>query len=247
MKHYIRVWLLLVGAVGVNAFAAEPPRITTIGAPKAILFIGNSFTYYNNGLQNHLSGLMKSAGREVERLRILTFSGGSLDEHLAGVPAAVALRDWDVVVLQGHSREALDAERIDAFRAAARQHDEAIRQSTARTALFMTWAYEGEPQQTAIIGENYTAAGNELGALVVPVGLAFAEANERFPDIPLRMADARHPTLEGTYLAACTFYAAFFGASPQGLDYRAGLASGTATKLQSAAWRAVRAYYRGHD
>jgi hypothetical protein len=62
-------------------------------------------------------------------------------------------------------------------------------------------------------------------------------------DIVLRIADRRHPTLEGTYLAACTFYAALFGESPVGQPYTAGLDGTIARTLQLAAWDTVTAYY----
>ena len=40
----------------------------------------------------------------------------------------------------------------------------------------------------------------------------------------------------GTYLAACTAYAALYRKSPVGLDYSAGLDAELATLLQAAAW-----------
>ena len=58
----------------------------------------------------------------------------------------------------------------------------------------------------------------------------------------LRIADARHPTLAGTYLAACTFFAALFNQSPEGLEYSAGLDSKDAAYLQSVAWQTVLSY-----
>ena len=89
--------------------------------------------------------------------------------------------------------------------------------------------------------------GNYVGSLVVPVGKSFALATERHPDIRLRTSDKKHPTLAGTYLAACTFYAAFFGESPEGLDYDAGLNEATALKLQTVAWQTTNAYYGGNE
>ena len=80
----------------------------------------------------------------------------------------------------------------------------------------------------------------------MPVGFAFAELGSAAPGIALRTDDGRHPTLAGTYLAACTFFAAFYAQSPQGLSYTAGLDQAIARQIQSAAWRAVSEFY-GHD
>ena len=106
----------------------------------------------------------------------------------------------------------------------------------------MTWAYTGQPEMTAQLDKAYTDIGQELNAQVVPVGLAFAKVTRERQDIALRTDDARHPSLAGTYLAACTFFAALHGQSPEGLDYDAGLDAGTALYLQRVAWQTVQDY-----
>ncbi len=95
---------------------------------------------------------------------------------------------------------------------------------------------------TSQLNAAYTEIGRELDAQVVPVGLAFAKVTDERPDILLRMADARHPTLAGTYLAACTFFAALFKQSPEGLEYAAELDTKVATYLQRVAWQTVLSY-----
>ena len=233
----------MLAAASAAASEREAPRITSIEPPLEILFIGNSFTYYNNGLQNHVGRLTRSLGREAGRYRIQTLSGGYFREHVGSISSIANSRDWDVIVLQGHSTEAMQDAKLDSFRASARELDAIVRDSGAETVLFMTWAYEGSPEQTDIIANNYTLAGNELGALVVPVGDAFALAAEIMPDVELRIADGRHPSLAGTYLAACTFFAAFHHASPVGAEYTAGLPADIAAGLQAAAWEAVSSYF----
>jgi hypothetical protein len=57
------------------------------------------------------------------------------------------------------------------------------------------------------------------------------------------MDDRRHPTLAGSYLAACTFYAALFAESPVGHPYTAGLSDEAALTLQKIAWQTVQRYY----
>ena len=80
----------------------------------------------------------------------------------------------------------------------------------------MTWARSHLPEQTAELSREYTTIGNETDSFVVPVGLAFDKSTMQENGIVLRIADRRHPTLAGTYLAACTFYAALFAESPVG-------------------------------
>jgi hypothetical protein len=65
----------------------------------------------------------------------------------------------------------------------------------------------------------YVEVGNEIGALVIPVGLAFRASYQRFPNLKLHLPDGTHPSLLGTYLAACTTYATLYGRSPVGIKY----------------------------
>lgn len=208
-------------------------------APHRVLFVGNSFTYYNNSLHNHYRRLVGAAHGPDWRhyARIMTISGGKLSEHRGGLRQRLAEQDFDVVVLQGHSTEPID--NLGAFRAAATEYAGWIRTSGARPALLMTWAYTSRPEMTQQIANAYESLGKELDALVVPVGRAFARVTVERPDLRLRMADDRHPTLAGTYLAACTMFGALHGQSPVGLAYGAGLPETDASYLQQAAWQAL--------
>jgi len=87
----------------------------------------------------------------------------------------------------------------------------------------MSWAYKDKPEMTAQLAEQYTKAGKANGAQVVPAGLAFVKSVARKPDLELYVPDRRHPSLAGTYPAACTVYAALLGKSPVGNAYTAGL------------------------
>lgn len=213
--------------------------------PDKVLFVGNSFTYYNNSLHQHYRMLTWSSGlltAQNSRSRIKTISGGHLPEHAGGFEHVLAGDDWDVVVMQGHSLGPISEDTAEPFRQAARKFAGIAREQGTRPVFFMTWAYTGKPEMTAQLDKAYTDIGRELDAQVVPVGLAFAMVTAERPDIDVRIADARHPSLAGTYLAACTFFAALYQQSPEGLDYDAGLGDETASYLQRVAWQTVQAY-----
>ncbi len=235
----LTVLLLFAGSV---ALAGEVGRE---GPPEKVLFVGNSFTYYNNSLHSHYRKLARAAGvfsDDDSRARIMTISGGHLPEHTGGFERMVASDDWDVVIMQGHSLGPITEETAGPFRDAAREFAGIARAHGVRPVFFMTWAYTGKPEMMAELDRAYTDIGKELGAEVVPVGLAFAKVKAERPNLALRIDDARHPSLAGTYLAACTFFAALHGQSPQGIAYDAGLGEETATYLQQAAWETVQAY-----
>ena len=71
---------------------------------------------------------------------------------------------------------------------------------------------------TANLAAAYNAIGTELGAKVAPAGLAFALSLRERPDLLLYSQDG-HPTVYGTYLAACVLYGTIFGRSPVGNPY----------------------------
>jgi hypothetical protein len=55
---------------------------------------------------------------------------------------------------------------------------------------------------------------------------------------PLWQGDGSHPTVTGTYLAACVLFAKIFDRSPVGLSYHAGVSREAAAELQATAWAA---------
>ena len=131
-----------------------------------------------------------------------------------------------------------------AFHEAVRRNAALLVQAGVRPVLFMSWAYQDKPEMTAQLAEQYTVAGNANDALVIPAGLAFAKAIAKQPTLELYEADKRHPSLAGTYLAACTAYAALYRKSPVGLGYTAGLDAGLAALLQTAAWETAQDYFK---
>jgi len=59
----------------------------------------------------------------------------------------------------------------------------------------------------------------------------------------LHVADKRHPTLAGTYLAASTVLASVYKLNPVGLKYTAGLPADVAAHLQAVAWETSQSFH----
>ncbi len=243
----MKIRLLLVAACLAAFSALAAPKLTHIEAPRRVLFIGNSFSYYNDSLHGHLRSLVEAADPAHAKdyvFKSVTISGGYLIDHAGSVPYMLKSGPWDVVVLQGQSTEPMPSNpKFQRFREAARAYDGLIRASGAKTVFFMTWAYRDKPEMTVPLEEGYEGIANALDDLVVPVGLAFRRSLKERPDLVLHFKDNHHPSMAGTYLAACTFYSALYGKSPVGNPYIADLDSDTAKFLQGVAWETVRSYY----
>lgn len=180
-----------------------------------ILFIGNSYTYFNDGIDKQLGGLAPSG--ETERIAV---GGYSLEQHWRDGTALHSIRSggYQYVILQEQSETPIfDRSKFEEF---ATSFDKEIKKSGARTVLLMTWERpdsRGSGVTTANLAAAYRAVGRKLGAQVAPVGLAFARSLREKPDLTLYGQDG-HPTMYGTYLAACVLYAAIFK-SPAGNPY----------------------------
>lgn len=238
---------LVLAILGANSTQARESLLTT-GAepPESVLFVGNSFTFYNNAIYTHLRKLLvaeDASNRQKIFLKSMTTSGAILSDHSGGLKQLLASRDWDIVVLQGQSREPIDEETASGFQATVRVYAGAIRARGAEPVLFMTWAYAGQREMTYELASEFRRLGRMLEIPVIPVGLAFERAIENIPGVVLHDPDTKHPSLEGTYLAAAVFYSALYGKSPVALGYSAGLGEEIARQLRQAAWQTVIEYY----
>ena len=176
-----------------------------------ILFIGNSFTTRND-VPALLAGLAANAEEGVSiESEIVAAGGASLRRHLNAGKAAELLKAsaWDYVVLQEQST--LPVKNRLRTHENIRDFHELIRDTKARTVLYMTWARQKTPETQKELTAAYEEIGEEIGALVVPVGRAWEALLDNHPEVTLHDADGSHPSLTGSYLAACVFQWSLFG------------------------------------
>ncbi|MBU4188929.1 MAG: hypothetical protein KKC41_08085 [Actinobacteria bacterium] len=201
--------------------------------PVKVLFIGNSYTAYNGGIDAALRGL-------APRISVGSVAPGgyTLRQHLADPTTMDTLDDgWDYIVLQEQSQKPVYdyADYLDS----ARQLTKRIRELNGNPRLLMTWARPDSARVTTeALRRTTSSVANKLGLSVIPAGTAFADSARANPAIILNGPDG-HPTREGTYLAACAAFAQLFGRTPVGNTYTAGLDAGVAKSLQQAAARAA--------
>ena len=183
-------------------------------APLKILFIGNSFTARND-LPGLVAALAESRGFVLQS-QLISAGGASLRTHLNAGKAKSAIESgrYDYVVLQEQST--LPVKNAGRMHANIREFDRLIQGAGAKTVLYMTWARSHAPDSQQAITEAYTSIGEEIGATVVPVGTAWQAFFRQHAEPPLHDRDQSHPTMAGSYLAACVFFATLFGESPVG-------------------------------
>jgi uncharacterized protein DUF4886 len=240
------------------------PKVLESGVenPRSAIYIGNSFFYYNNSLHNHVSLLILAADPNYRfRSTSVTISGSGSDWHDVGSyfrPNAVGRysfdkknnivfnkldRLFDLAIMMDCSQCPVHPELRSVFFDSMKQHADTVRKYGTKPVFFMSWAYADMPEMTAQLADAYTKAANDSNAFVIPAGLAFAKSIEKKPGLNLYVADKRHPSLAGSYLAAATTYGALFQKSPVGLTYTAGLDQETAAFLQATAWQTLQQYF----
>jgi hypothetical protein len=214
-----------------------------------VLFVGNSYTFVND-LPGTVSLLAAAGGHPIDTA-MLAEGGWTLAQHLSAPETGTQLQPgrWNYVILQEQSEiPASVSARLSTMYPAARQLVSRIRASGAVPMLFLTWGHrDGWPQagfQTFSAMQDQLTAGylgiaHELQIGVAPVGEAWRQARMTSPSLALWQADGSHPTTQGTYLAACVFYATLFRQSPLGLSFNDGLAPDIVRTLQTLAAHVV--------
>ena len=248
--------IALCAAVTANA-QVRPKVVKLNDVPKAVLFIGNSYFYFNNSLHNHVLNLLRSADPATPfNATSATISDAPLSQHDIDALLSSHKRHsspgedggnrqrFDAVIVMDCSWCSTDTKRKPTFAETVAKDSAIARKYGAQPILFMTWAYADKPEMTARLADVYTAAGNDNDALVIPAGLAFARARTQRPELALNVPDRSHPSLAGTYLAACVVMASVYRRSPVGNTYHADLDDKTAAFLQDVAWTTVQDYYR---
>ena len=221
------------------------PRFENPPAGKAVLFIGNSLTYYND-LPVIVQGLADAAGGDSLIIGMVAGPDMALVDHWKKGDAqkTIASRHWDYVVLQqGPSSTAINR---DSLRTLTGMFAPLIVNAGGTPVLFSAWPAIDRRQDFPRAAESYRLAAEDVGGLYAPVANAWLEAWNRDAGVQLYF-DGLHANSAGSYLAALVIYSRIFGRSPVGLPSHIPMRNGGALNvpstvnalLQEAAWAAV--------
>ncbi len=238
---------LLAGAVA--GAAAQDDEPSAEPRPERILFVGNSHTARNGGLDWQVRNFVaaEDPARSVVA-EAMTKGGVTLGYHWQnGARERIRTGGFDVVVLQGYLAGA-ETRTAEPFLEHARLLHEEILRSGAETVFFMTWPRGfGDWSDMADVIEAHRTIERELGVPVAPAAYAFELARAERPELELISDDHVHASWNGAYLAAATVYATLFDRSPEGLPYALGVDPEDAAFLQRVAWRALTEWREGAE
>ncbi len=245
--------LILIAFVILSAFC--------FAQTKSILFIGNSYTYFNGGVDAMLKNIALAEG-DTLYTESLTVGSASFSTFCNNPETfnRIRSRAWDYVVLQEQSQlPSFPPSQVEAeCYPFAKQLCDSIRANDSCTQIlfFMTWGRENGDQSNCAnypplctydgmqqrLRESYVQMADDNNAIVVPVGLAWKYVRDNYPEINLYQSDESHPSVAGTYLAALTFRSILYldygwydhlDYRPENIDYN------TASNLRFAARHAA--------
>jgi hypothetical protein len=201
--------------------APAPPKTpSATRAPGRVLFIGDSSSLGLDGLLPKLAASGQPSSTVTSQLN--WHPGVALGGQYELGTALEDIRQgkWAVVVLQDDLNMDWPG-RAAEFYEYGRKLDQAIKQAGAETVFYMVYPYKDSKETTTQeIAAAYSKIGQDLGAKVAPVSLAFSRSLRERPDLDLYARDGEHPSWAGIYLEGCVLYATLFGRSPAGLTYR---------------------------
>ncbi len=219
-----------------------------------VLFIGNSFTYFNDMPEELFMPIARSAGYNVYATRI-TNGGWYLYKHAnvhdtygAKVYEALTNNEYDYVLIQEQSTNPI--REPDTFYTGARRLVRRIRENGATPILYSTWGHatgssyilDGWTTETMTydLAAAYTAIGEELGVKVSYPGFAFWDVHSKHAStINLYYTDYYHPSALGSYLSAMTNFASVLGGNPLTCEFNGDHSEDTASILKQAAYDAT--------
>lgn len=228
---------------------------------KRVLFLGNSYTYFNN-LPQMIANAAASAGKNL--IFDMNAPGGYyIGQHVTNALSLAKIQagNWDNVVLQDQSLAlAYPGYFMNGINSSIKM-DSIVKanNSCAQTLFYGTWGRKNgdtyicsQPycevntvitrdfyQMNSDIQTHYKVFADSLKASMSPVGTVWANIRQQHPSIELFDPDESHPSVAGTYVAACSFYAAIFRSDPTQITFNGGLSDTEAGLIRQAAKEVV--------
>jgi PKD repeat protein len=220
---------------------------------KNVLFLGNSYTGVNN-LPLLTYNLALSLGDTIN-YDSNTPGGYTYQGHSTNATslAKIAQGNWDFVVLQEQSQmPSFPPSQVatEVYPYAQILVDSIkLANACAEPLFYMTWGrkngdagncasypplctYDGMQGR---LRESYMEMSLDNDCSVSPVGAAWKYVRDNYPTIELYSADESHPSINGSYLAACVHYASIYRESPVGASFISTVTAIDAAILQEAA------------
>ena len=217
------------------------------------LFIGNSFTYYND-MPKIAENIAKNLGYDLT-CDSVTVGSHTLEQYADPTDEYGKIVDeklksstkYNYIILQEQSTRSYT--HFDSFDKAVSTLKTNINeyQNNAEISLYETWGFEEGasankwtiPQMEEEICSKYDSVANKYNLSVHYVGKAFSEVYENHPEINLYAEDKKHPSYEGSYLSALVHIGTMFNCDVRSTSFNGELDENVANTLKEVAFNVV--------
>ncbi len=230
---------------------------------KSVMYVGNSFFYYNNSLHNHVSSIVKNhSSNKTLRQRSITINGSSLSWHpINAYLENKNIGSFTIDTANNNEYKQVEDTSIDAvifmdcslcpihpktkkdFHKNVTKYTNIIRSRGMEPILFMSWPYKNKPLMIEELREEFFKAAKINNIFLIPVGEAFYTFQKKYPEINLYTDDFRHPSKEGTYLAAAVTFGSLFNLDVTGTKGIKGINADVAHKIHKIADSTVQSFF----
>lgn len=228
-----------------------------------VLFLGNSLVYYNNmplifeslvksaGKDVYVDSVTKGSAT-------MSLFADKTTDIGALAYSKLTTEKWDYVIIEPSRRiTPFENTVLEAEISAAKILSNLAKDAGANILIYSVW---GNNDGTLTVYKATSASGTQQlqtesithmkhtafmrsasgkvseaigGAQIIDAGYAFENVMAKNPEINLYDPDLKHPSLEGSYLVACTVFSTIYSEKTEGNGYKANIA--TAGILQKAA------------
>jgi hypothetical protein len=176
----------------------------------SILFVGNSYTMSGGGLWLQVKQIYESLSSDTLSSAGHTVGGASFLDHWNNqdLREQIESGEWDTVVFQEQScMPVINPSQTYLYGDSLAW---LVTASGSEPVFLMTWARKQDPLMLEGLELAYSRMGLVHCATVTPCGSAFDMLRQLYPELNLYEDDGSHPSLCGSYLAACVIAAAVF-------------------------------------
>ncbi|MCK5785389.1 MAG: hypothetical protein KAH54_02390 [Candidatus Sabulitectum sp.] len=177
----------------------------------SMFFVGNSYTFGNGGLWAHVKQIYDSVESDTLSVDACTSGGATFENHWENQALRIELEsgNWDTVVFQEQSCMPV----INPAMTYLYGDSLAWLTSSAggEPVFLMTWARKNDPLMLEGLELGYSRMGYIHSSSVTPCGIAFDLIKRGHPEIDPYAGDGAHPSVHGTYLAACVIAVTVYG------------------------------------
>lgn len=213
-----------------------------------VLFLGNSYTGVNN-LPQLIYNVALSAGDTLV-FDSHTPGGYQLADHNLDMTSQnkIMAGGWNYVILQGQSQEPVTA--FNQFNNGGVALYNLIKQYNPCAVImpYMTWGRKnGDASNCAsfpvmctyqgmdtTIRNRYLSFTDLINGEVSPVSVVWSYLRQHHPNIELYQPDESHPSVAGSYAAACCFYTSLFKKDPTLITFNSGINATDASIIRNA-------------